>query len=77
MAVTDLFHKLIYLFNGICRDPCFNSSWLFCFVLFSFPAQITSEKSLSGTAHLEVARNVRDSRGSQILLVFSTAGTQV
>lgn len=36
MAVTVLFHKLIYFFNGICRDPCFNSSWLFRFVCFVF-----------------------------------------
>ena len=47
VAVTDLFHKLIYFCHGICRDLCFHSCWLFLLLLLSLFSP--SEKSLSGT----------------------------
>lgn len=54
MAVTDLCPKSIYFFsNGICRDPCFNSSWLvlFCFV-FPLPPQPSHLKNLFPAQHV-------------------------
>lgn len=54
MAVTDLCPKSIYFFsNGICRDPCFNSSWLvlFCFV-FLLPPQPSHLKNLFPAQHV-------------------------
>lgn len=69
----------IYFFNGICGDPCFNSSWLvlFWFVFLSPSPAVTSEKSLSGTAHFKVAGMVRGPRRSEILCVFSAANIPV
>lgn len=80
MAVTDLCPKSIYFFpSGICRDPCFNSSWLvlFCFV-FPLPPQPSHlKKSLSGTARFKVAGMVRGPWCSEFLCVFSAANIPV
>lgn len=81
MTVTDPFHKLIYLFNGICGDLCFNSSWLGFFFFFFFPVFLSRPyhiwKISFRHTHLKVARIVRDSQCSKILLVFSAANIPV